>query len=64
MEQYHQDSYSKDQRSFGVREVVGIFFDAESVINAANDLKKAGFSEDKIGLLAAKESVRERLGHL
>lgn len=64
MEQYHQDSYSKEQQAFGVREVVGIFFDADSVINAANDLKKAGFSEHNIGLLAAKESVRERLGHL
>lgn len=47
-----------------IREAVGIFFDLDQLEGAVANLKSAGFSADKIGLLAGEYTVRENLGHL
>lgn len=45
-----------------VREAVGIFFDADSLHAAVDELVAAGLSYDRFGLLAGEYTVRQRLG--
>jgi hypothetical protein len=45
-----------------VREVVGIFFDSDSLHEAVDELLASGFSHEKFGLLAGEFTVRQRLG--
>jgi hypothetical protein len=47
-----------------VREAVGIFFDADHLQAAIDDLLSAGFVHHDLGLLAGEHTVRESLGHL
>lgn len=47
-----------------VREAVGIFFEADHVLKAAEDLRIAGFSDEEIGLLVNKDTVGVKLKHL
>lgn len=47
-----------------VREAVGIFFNATSAENTIADLKAQGFSSEGIGLLANRETVKDKLSHL
>lgn len=47
-----------------LREVIGVFFEADSLEQAIVRLKSAGFGVDQIGLLAHSEAVSSKLGHL
>lgn len=45
-----------------VREAVGIFFDAQSLHEAVDELLACGIVRERFGLLAGEFTVRERLG--
>lgn len=47
-----------------VREAVGIYFGAETLREAIDDLQSSGFDPKEIGLLAGEFTVRQSLGHL
>jgi hypothetical protein len=55
---------SKAKPGLGIREAVGIYFDAKHLENAVRDLHANGFAHDEIGMLAGKFTVQEKLGHL
>lgn len=46
-----------------VREAVGVFADADAMQHAIDDLLSSGFDRDELSLLAAEETVDEKLGH-
>lgn len=46
-----------------VREVVGVFHDAEKLEAAVDDLEKAGFVQTNISIMADTESVAKKLEH-
>lgn len=48
----------------GIREAVGVFFDAEHLSNAIDELLSSGFEHKHLGLLAGEHTVRQALGHL
>lgn len=50
---------SKDQTT--VREAVGIFFDAEHLKGAMDELLALGFRYEELGLLASEHAVRQKL---
>ena len=50
--------------STSIREVVGVFFDDETLKSALADLKAEDFTHDEIGLLAGEHTVKESLGDL
>ena len=45
-----------------VREAVGVFFDAETLHAAVDELTESGFTYEQLGLLAGERTVVERLG--
>ena len=47
-----------------VREAVGVFFDADKLQEAIDELLSSGFDHKQIGLLAGEHTVRGTLGHL
>ncbi|HSR56430.1 MAG TPA: hypothetical protein VLN73_09305 [Alphaproteobacteria bacterium] len=47
-----------------VREAVGVFDDAESFLAAIDELEISGFDQAEISLLAGKDTVEEKLGHV
>lgn len=47
-----------------IREAVGIFFDADHLEQAIEELSAAGFDREELGLLASEYAVRQRLSHL
>lgn len=47
-----------------IREAVGIFFDADHLHAAIDDLLSAGFTHTDLGLLTGEHTVRQALGHL
>ncbi|MEX2470057.1 MAG: hypothetical protein WD396_09905, partial [Pseudohongiellaceae bacterium] len=58
------ESVAKTDDKKVLREVVGVFFEADSLEQAIARLKSAGFGVDQIGLLAHSEAVSSKLGHL
>lgn len=46
-----------------VREVVGVFQDAEKLESAVDDLERAGFVQTNISIMADSESVAKKLDH-
>jgi len=52
-----------DEERGQVREVVGVFSDAETLQEAIDDLMSSGFDRADISLLASEETVDEKLGH-
>lgn len=46
-----------------VREVVGVFRDAETLESAVDELENAGFNQTSISIMADSESVAEKLNH-
>lgn len=55
---------SKDDSSRQVREVIGIFADGNHLKAAIDELGAAGFSKDRIGLMASEYAVEQSLGDL
>lgn len=55
---------SKDDSSRHVREVIGIFADGNHLKTAIDELASAGFSKDRIGLMASEYAVEQSLGDL
>ena len=47
-----------------IREAVGVFFDADKLQAAIDELQSSGFDLQQIGLLAGEHTVRQALGHL
>jgi hypothetical protein len=54
----------KDKAHPLIKEAIGVFFDAEKLQAANDDLLAAGFTHTDIGLLAREHTVRQSLGHL
>lgn len=52
-----------DEQLSNVREVVGVFADAETLQAAIDELMSSGFDRAEISLLADEKSVDEKLGH-
>lgn len=52
-----------DEERRKVREVVGVFSDAETLQEAIDELMSSGFDRAEISLLASEETVDEKLGH-
>ena len=52
----------KRRGSASVREAVGVFAETEDLKAAVEDLQSAGFQRAELGLLAAEDTVRQRLG--
>ena len=53
----------KDEEAEALREVVGVFSDADTLQEAIDELTTSGFGEAEITLLAAERAVVEKLGH-
>lgn len=53
---------AKDRES--IREAVGVFFSADHLEAAIDDLLSSGFTHKDLGLLAGEHTVRQALGHL
>jgi hypothetical protein len=51
------------EKSNRIREAVGVFGDADAMQHAIDDLLSSGFDRDELSLLAAEETVDEKLGH-
>jgi len=51
------------QKSNQIREAVGYFGDADAMQLAIDDLLSSGFDRAELSLLAAEETVDEKLGH-
>ena len=45
-----------------VREAVGVFFDAETLHAAVDELEESGFTYEQLGLLAEENTIAKRLG--
>jgi hypothetical protein len=52
-----------DAERSNVREVVGVFDDADTLQGAIDELMSSGFDRAEISLLASEEAVDEKLGH-
>jgi hypothetical protein len=52
-----------DEERAKVREVVGVFTDADTLQEAIDELMSSGFDRAEISLLASEETVDEKLGH-
>jgi len=53
-----------DAKSGAVREAVGVFFDANKMREAIDDLLSSGFDRAELGLLAGEFTVKQSLGDL
>ena len=63
MESKKRMSETQNSKTNSVREVVGVFHDAQKLEAAAHALIAAGYSEKQLSILGDKKAVAERLGH-
>lgn len=47
-----------------LREVVGVFFESDSLEKAIAELKSEGFAQNRLGLMAHSNSITDKLSHL
>lgn len=52
-----------DEKMNEIREVVGVFADADALQEAIDELTTSGFNQAEISLLAGEDAVNEKLGH-
>ncbi|WP_036281838.1 hypothetical protein [Methylocystis sp. ATCC 49242] len=52
-----------DEQLSNMREVVGVFTDADTLQAAIDELMSSGFDRAEISLLAGEKAVDEKLGH-
>lgn len=52
-----------EQKADALREAVGVFATADSFQDAIDDLLSSGFDRAELSLLAAEDTVEEKLGH-
>ncbi|MEQ9487414.1 MAG: hypothetical protein RIM72_00290 [Alphaproteobacteria bacterium] len=55
---------SDQQSEANVREAVGVFNNADSLVAAIDELQSSGFDRAEISLLASESAVQEKLGHM
>lgn len=55
---------AKHDENTRLHEVVGVFFEADSLEKAIEQLREAGFNNDRLGLLAHSDAVSGKLDHL
>jgi hypothetical protein len=58
-----EPAMTTNEKSNQTREAVGVFADAGAMQLAINDLLSSGFDRAELSLLAAEETVNEKLGH-
>jgi hypothetical protein len=58
------DTTQATQDKAVLREVVGVFFDGDSLEKAIDQLKASGYTDNCLGLMAHSSTVSEKLGHL
>ncbi len=53
-----------DPSTASVREAVAVFDDSTSLLAAIDELESSGFDREDLSLLAGKDAVEEKLGHV